>query len=67
MATNLPTPLEYISLVSRFIESLYADPHSPLKKWLLDFEDNFRYKNEEGRTPNLESIFRFINNLESIS
>jgi len=69
MAANLDLhpPIEIKGRYLAFIEASYADPHSPLKKWLLDFEANFGCENEEGRAPSLESIFRFINYPESIS
>ena len=73
MAANLPIssdiylPLKFKGRYLAFIESSYIDPHSLLKKWLLDFKANFRYKNKEGRAPSLESIFRFVNHPESIS
>ena len=67
ISLSLYLTIKFKSRYLAFIESSYADPHSPLKKWLLDFKANFRYKNEEGRAPSLESIFYFINYPESIS
>ena len=69
MAANsdLYLPIEFKGRYLAFIETSYADPHSPLKKWLLGFATNFGCENEEGRAPSLESIFRFINHPESIS
>jgi hypothetical protein len=67
ISSNLHLPIEFKGRYLAFLESSYADPHSPLKKWLLDFEANFGCDNEEGRAPSLESIFRFINHPESIS
>ena len=67
ISSDIHLPLEFKGRYLAFIESSYADPHSPLKKWLLDFEANFGCENEEGRAPSLESIFRFVNHPESIS
>ena len=73
MATNLPIFLNlYLSIKFKgryltFIKSFYANPHSLLKKWLLDFKANFRYKNKKGKVFNLKSIFYFINQLKSIN
>ena len=65
--SDLYLPVKFKGRYLAFLKTFYADPHSPLKKWLLDFEANFRCKNEEGRAPSLESIFHFINHPESIS
>ena len=73
MAENSPIPLDlYLPVKFKgrylaFLETFYTDPHSLLKKWLLDFEANFGCKNKEGKAFSLESIFCFINHLESIS
>ena len=64
---DLYLPVKFKGRYLIFLKTFYMDPHSLLKKWLLDFEANFGYKNKKSKVLNLKNIFRFINYLKSIS